>query len=331
MNQPTSSLPPNVRQKHGAYYYVTPVRKWVRLGKTWDESEPVYQALLKTKYPHGSMGWLIDRYMREVAPEKAPRTYADNQKEAQLLIGVFGNMKPSDVRPMDVARYLDERGRTAPVRANREKALLSHIFTKGMRWGVVDMNPCRGVSRNPETPRDRYITDAEFDAVHGLANQTVKDVMDFAISTGQRGGDLLDIKFSDIDEEGVMIEQNKTRTAVRGSTPVRLKILLSDGLRSIVERRRSSGGTYLFSYMDRGREHRYTESGFKCMFKRSVDKALKLGLIAEGFTFHDIRAKALTDAHRMGMNAQAIAGHKNFTMTETYIRRRDHAVVKAVR
>jgi len=331
MNQLSHSLPPRVRHKHGAFYYVTRIKKWVRLGKTWEESEPVYQSLITTQYAHGTMGWLITKYMDEVAPAKAPRTYQGNIAESRLLLGVFGHMKPQAVKPMDVAGYLDERGKVAPVRANREKALLSHIFTKAMRWGITDWNPCRGVSRNPETPRDRYITDAEFDAVRGIANEVVQDMMDFALCTGQRGGDLLGIMFSDIDDEGVMIEQNKTRTVVRNSTPVRLKILLSDSMREIVERRRKDGNEYLFSYARRGKEHRYTETGFKSMFKRSVVKALKKGLITVDFTFHDLRAKALTDASRMGMNAQAIAGHKNASMTEMYIKRREHAIVKAVR
>lgn len=30
-----------------------------------------------------------------------------------------------------------------------------------MRWGIVDFNPCKGVARNTETPRDRLVTDRE--------------------------------------------------------------------------------------------------------------------------------------------------------------------------
>jgi hypothetical protein len=43
------------------------------------------------------------------------------------------------------------------VRDNREKALLSHCFTKAMVQGWVDANPCRGVHRNSERPRERMI------------------------------------------------------------------------------------------------------------------------------------------------------------------------------
>ena len=43
----------------------------------------------------------------------------------------------------------------------------------------------------------------------------------------------------------------------------------------------------------------------------------------ERFTFHDIRAKALTDAKRLGLDAQALAGHSSATMTEHYIKQRE--------
>jgi hypothetical protein len=41
--------------------------------------------------------------------------------------------------------YLDKCGQTAKARANREKALLSHLFNKGREWRYTDApNPCQG-------------------------------------------------------------------------------------------------------------------------------------------------------------------------------------------
>lgn len=39
--------------------------------------------------------------------------------------------------------------------ANREKALLSNVFSYAIRWGVAKDNPCRHVKRNPEVRRER--------------------------------------------------------------------------------------------------------------------------------------------------------------------------------
>jgi hypothetical protein len=68
-------------------------------------------------------------------------------------------MHPDDkLRPKHVAKYLEQREDDgAAVRGNREKALLSHCFTKAMVQGWVDANPCRGVHRNRERQRERMI------------------------------------------------------------------------------------------------------------------------------------------------------------------------------
>ncbi len=69
--------------------------------------------------------------------------------------------KAFDDAPMDLithqapAQYRDRR--TGKVRANREIALLSHIFSLAREWGITDRpNPATGIRRNKETPRDFY-------------------------------------------------------------------------------------------------------------------------------------------------------------------------------
>lgn len=70
-----------------------------------------------------------------------------------------------EIRPMHITKYLDIRGIKAPIRANREISLLSHIFSYAMRWGQIDRNACLGVAKHPEKGRDRYISDQEFEGV----------------------------------------------------------------------------------------------------------------------------------------------------------------------
>jgi len=50
--------------------------------------------------------------------------------------------------------------RTGKVRANREKALLSHIFNFARENGYTDTsNPCIGVKGKKENARTRYVED----------------------------------------------------------------------------------------------------------------------------------------------------------------------------
>lgn len=141
---------------------------------------------------------ISQRYELEVIPTKARRTQTDNLKELERLRAVFGRVLIDSIKPHHVRAYLDKRGEQAKARANREKALLSHIFNKAREWGYTDAtNPCQGVKGFKETGRDRYVSDDEFQAVWAKADQTLRDAMDLALLTGQRPADVLKIKRED--------------------------------------------------------------------------------------------------------------------------------------
>lgn len=79
-------------------------------------------------------------------------------KELKQLRKAFEKAPIDSITPQVVAQYRDAR--TAKVRANREIALLSHMFTIAREWGLTNnANPCFGVRRNKETPRDYYAGD----------------------------------------------------------------------------------------------------------------------------------------------------------------------------
>ena len=106
------------------------------------------------------------RYVREIFPIKSIQTRKDNGKELANLLKVFAHMPINVIAPMHVREYMDIRGQAAKLRANREKALLSHIFNKAREWVYTALqNPCQGVKGFKETGRSRYITDAEFEQV----------------------------------------------------------------------------------------------------------------------------------------------------------------------
>lgn len=130
------------------------------------------------------------RYVRKVYPTKSVQTRLDNDKELANLLKVFAHMPIDAIAPMHIREYMDIRGQVAKVRANREKALFSHLVNKAREWGyTAPQNPCQGVKGFKETGRSRYITDAEFDQVKAQAHFTVVDVMALALLTGQRPAD----------------------------------------------------------------------------------------------------------------------------------------------
>lgn len=324
------NLPPRMYLKHGAYYYVSRENKWLRLSddksiafSKWAEIEGETPIVDGSEKPLvGSMGALIDKYMIEIAPKKAKSTYSGNLTEAKNLKIVFDKTLVLAVRPMHIAKYLDIRGIKAPIRANREISLLSHIFSYAMRWGQIDRNPCLGVAKHPEKGRDRYITDLEFDSVKNLASELIAIVMDFAYITAMRKGDILKLRLDQITDEGIWIKQSKTGTKQLYEWTTGL----TDAVSRAKALKRPIRALFLFSTRQ---GQPYSDAGFKAMWNRLQIKWAESG--GQRFTFHDIRAKSLTDAKKMGLDAQALAGHASSAMTEHYIKRREFISVKPLR
>jgi integrase len=327
---------PRVYAKTGAFYYVDRARKWHRLGTNEHEAFRAYQER-HAEVARGTVASLMQRYIAEVLPRKAPRTQQDNLTEARNLIGFFGAMQADAVEPIHVAQYLRLRGKTAPVRANREKALLSNLYTVAMtEWGVVNRNPCLGVHRNPESPKDRYVTHRELEAFCSVANPIVRLWARMIFRLGQRPGDVLMLELSQVTDDGIFVRQGKT------GEPVLIE--WTDGLRADYEALLAlervsvrkdkvlhpapiTPGAAIFR--TRSGAH-YTYDGMAAMFKRAMKKALEQGLLHESFSPHDLRAKAASDLDAVGGDAQQLLGHRRRSTTDVYLRKRRDRRVKGV-
>jgi len=249
------------------------------------------------------------RYETEVIPTKARRTQTDNLKEIARLRAVFGRMQIDAIKPHHVRAYMDKRGEQAKARANREKALLSHIFNKAREWGYTDMtNPCQGVKGFKESGRDRYVSDSEFQAVWDKADQTLRDAMDLALLTGQRPADVLKIKREDLRDGALWIVQNKTKA--------KRAIELTGKLAALIERINARPRERLSAWLIQDDDGKPLGTfGLRSRF----DKARRAAGVE--FQFRDIRAKAATDTGDLA-HSQKLLGHRNREMTEHYVRQR---------
>lgn len=296
------------------YYHVSTdkVRKWTKLDQDLSIAKRLW-AEIEGEQPdpnNSTFRGITARYRKDVFPTKAPQTQRDNEKELVRLEAVFGSMPIDAIKPHHIKRYLDERGKTAKVRANREKALFSHVFNFARACGYTDSpNPCAGVRGHRELGRDRYVEHDEFLAVWTAADYTVQDTMDLAYLTGQRPADLLKFNRNDIRNGELCLSQNKTGKPLR--------ITIEGELQTLVERilnrqHRVMGGDAL---LQDGNGQRLTIGTLRSRF----DKARVLAGVS--FQFRDIRAKTATDTENLA-HAQKLLGHKSRAMTEHYTRNR---------
>lgn len=314
MNRPRKlnrHLPRNVYFKHGAYWYVK-AGKWQKLGADLKSSLAAYASIVEA--PKGGMAELIDKVLLHVSPKLSVSTRKQYAGAGRRLKKILIEFSPEQVRSSDVAGIKVALAHT-PNYANRCLSLLRIVFAHAVEWQLVESNPCIGIRRHEEHKRDRYLTDAEFRAIHDKAGPRLQVIMDLCYLTAQRITDVLAIRRNDLTTDGISFVQKKTG--------VRLTVAWTTEMRVVTERAKGLGknvAALTLLYNRRGKVPDYRT------VKLQWDDACAAAGVKDAH-LHDVRAKALTDAKRQGQNATALAGHTDPRMTERYIRLRESPIV----
>jgi integrase len=306
-------LPRGVTFEGKTYYFRRGHGQRTALGKTLADAMTSWANLVEPE--SGSihtMKALFERYKLEVLPRKAEKTQRNQSYMFPILVDVFGDMAPGAIRPKHIYEFLSRRGRQALTSANKEMNLLSHCLTKAVQWGLIDENPCRHVRRDEyrPKPRDRYVTDAEFEIVRKLAPERIQIAMDLAVLTGLRRGDILALRRESVTDDGLLIHTAKTGKA--------LLMEWTDELRAVVTRAQRLDPRVRAPLLCTLGGRAYTGDGFSAIWQRVMAKAVKADV--ERFTFHDLRAKSASDDELA--SASARLGHTSQAITKrVYVRK----------
>lgn len=326
-------------KKAATYYLRAAGQKDIRLGKTIHEAFRNYYAYAEINYECRTMFDLIDRYMKEVSPTKAKSTHKSNVAAAKNLIKRFGSMNPTMVRARHAYQYLDLRAREgAPVRANREFALLSTIMTHAVRWGVIDNTPFHKIIRNPENQRDRLVTDSEIEVFLKYCPRWLQLYITLKVATGLRQTDMIKLNSKDwFEEEGLKVQTSKTRVRIQFNYCDYLAKIVAElkelnGYRFVARKRVPILHWYFFaSHADSRLDKPLTASGVRTAWNKAMTKALESGELKpeQRFQERDLRAKAASDCDSLAQ-ASELLGHSNLSITKR-VYRRGYAKVEALK
>ena len=283
-------LPKYVQFKSGTYWYVqwNPTEKrmkWRKLGK----SEPeMYRALANTIEASAiTMRDILNRYQTEVVVKQKLSTQKKREWQIKKLMNSFGEMLPNEVTPQDIYAYHAKRSQSVPVSANREMSLLHTVFRHAIKWGVItDKNPAAGLFKNKEEPRDRYVEDWEYDLIIKHTSGYVRNALELAFLTGQRIGDVLKMKWSNISVAGIKVKTEKTGKEVT--------ITFSDAVQAILNNCKSTNVIGQTVIADEN-GHNVSYNRLYYQFRLIVGSLLETKQLASQINIHDIRAKAASE------------------------------------
>ena len=269
---------------------------------------------------------LADRLVAEFLPRKRASTQADYKSMLKVHIRPeLGKRKVAAVEFADIdALHRRVTARSGRYRGNRVIALSSKMFSLAEAWGWrTGKNPCRGIERNDEQKRKRYLTDAERDrlieALDRHDDQDAADIFRLLLTTGARRGETLAARWADINlEKGEWIKPgHSTKQQVDHVVP------LSKPARELLaKRKRMATGEYVFPGRHGG--HR-TEVKTNW---RHICNAAKL----DNFRIHDVRhsfASALANSGESLQLIGALLGHSSVETTARYSHLLDDHLRKA--
>jgi len=206
-------------------------------------------------------------------------------------------------------------------RSNRTKdlyvALIRAIFRKAMReWEWIEHMPAFRTYSRGGKGRVRYLTHAEADALLDRLPEHQREVVLFALSTGLRQGNILRLRWEQVDmaRRIVTIGDGETKNGEALGVP------LNEAALGVLERQRGKHRTHVFTY--RGARLRSANT-------RTWRAALKACGI-EDFRWHDLRHTWATWLRQNDVPTwvlQELGGWKS----ETMVRRYAHMSVKHLR
>jgi integrase len=266
---------------------------------------------------------LCDQFEAEHIDKLRDRTQYDYRGIIRHhIVPVLGKLKVAAVGFKDVERL--HRKISAPVRANRVIAILSKMFALAIKWQLRPDNPCKGVERNREHARERYLKPDELqrltEALAEYPDQDAADIFRLLLLTGARRGEVLGATWDQFDlKEGVW-----TKPATATKQKQRHEVPLNAPARQLLAHRLSKRDASPWVFPGRSHGHRI-----------NLDRSWGLICKAAGITglrIHDLRhsyASTLVSAGFSLPTIGALLGHSQPQTTARYAHLFDDPLRKA--
>ncbi len=257
---------------------------------------------------------LSEKYYKEYSPRKAATTRTRDKSLFKHLNDHFGDSRLSEITPRLISAYKEVRREegAAPKTINHELGLMSHAFNMAMKeWEWVKTNPVLCVSRERvDNIIERWLEIDEEDLLLDASPQWLKEIIIFAINTGMRQGEILNLKWSNVSLPRGTVSIYEQKNRGRDTLPLNARVLAILKARFDV---RPKNQIFVF-YSETGTT--LDASNLRRAFNIAIDKA---GI--EKLRFHDLRHTFATRLIQNGIDVymvQKLGRWRSIQMVERY-------------
>lgn len=155
-----------------------------------------------------SFSEFADQYLK-IHSKVENKSWRDDEKRLKVLKEEFGSRSLGSIKTDDIVQFKSKLlsrekapGKTIrPATVNRYLMLLQGLFSRAIEWGnYTQQHPCKSVKILKENnQKERFLSGEEIQKLLSECYDELKDVVEFDLCTGMRAGELLGLKWSDID------------------------------------------------------------------------------------------------------------------------------------
>jgi integrase len=248
------------------------------------------------------------RYLQYQKARLTLRAYEREQGIIDIHLKTFFNCPLASVRRQDVQRYITQRsGKASPYSIQKELNVIKHLLRLAIEWELIPFNPAQGI-KSPRVPagRVRYLQPNELRALVLACPVWLRPIVALAAMTGMRRGELLGLRWLDVDmaQGCILLPQTKN-----GEGRI---VYLNEGAQAVLA---SASRTPEAKITDRIFGD-FTPDQVSVNFRRACAR-----LKVADFRFHDLRHTAASWLRMSGADIHTVAqllGHKDLRMAARY-------------
>lgn len=189
-----------------------------------------------------------------------------------------------------------------------------------MEWGRIEKNPAARVKKLKKAPaRERILTRDEAGRLVDEASPELRPILIVALNTGMRRGEILGLKWTDLDLVRGIISITMSKSGKGRKIPMNGHVAVAAALGAVPHR-----GEYVFQNPETGTHLQTVNDAFRVALTRAK---------IAGCRFHDLRHTAASKMVEAGadlVTVSKILGHASIQMTMRYAHPTPEALRQAV-